>query len=311
MHFQAIGEQQEAHRRLLQHLDYQQVQNSLAQARQLEEQRRMIDEAVGRNQSSADAVNRTIHAMLEHQRRPNADFEAALQRFASQLAAGQTERDIALGHTMDRLGSLEANAHRVLGYIEAMNAQQPSFEGLAAQNRVNQDLLQEIRLHQDRQGMDDEVVASAPAPGPMPPPPPPRRIRRSRSRERPPVTRANLEHSVRLSAAALRAHDFAPTLAYGQSQVAPTVARSNRPSVVTVNSSSRQSSAAPTVVVSRPASVAKPKAQTRVYSIATSEASEAPPKKVVAISGPSGQVRGRSGKATGSARRSITLPVVA
>ena len=78
-----IAEHQESHHRLLAHLEFQQAQEALARARQMEDNRRMVEKAVGKNHASADALNKTTHALLEHQRRPNPDFDAALRDFAS------------------------------------------------------------------------------------------------------------------------------------------------------------------------------------------------------------------------------------
>ena len=158
-----IAQHQESHRRLLAHLEFQQAQESLARARQMEDNRRMVEEAVGKNQSSADALNRTMHALLEHQRRPRPDFQAALEAFASQITQG----NVAVGQAIH--SSLEAHAHTVLHHMNAMNNQQPSFEAIASQSHVIRSMLEEDRLRRTQRSMSPEAIASAA----LPPPPPP------------------------------------------------------------------------------------------------------------------------------------------
>ena len=164
----------------------------------MEDNRRMVEDAVGKNHSSADALNRTMHALLEHQRRPRPDFQAALHAFASQITQG----NVAVGQAIH--SSLEAHAHTVLHHMNAMNNQQPSFEAIASQNHVIRSMLEEDRLRRSQRSMSPEAIASAA----LPPPPPPGAGAiargRTRSRERRPFRREDLEQSLRLSAAALR-----------------------------------------------------------------------------------------------------------
>lgn len=281
-----IAEHQESHRRLLAHLEFQQAQEALARARQMEDNRRLVEEAVSKNKDSADTLNQTIRALIEHQRRPNPDFDAALRDFASTILQGNQ----AIGQAIH--SSLEAHAHRVLAHIDAANTQRPTLEHVAHQNHVIQKILEEDRIRRGVRSMSPEEVSG----GQPPPPPPPAggRVPRSRSREARPLTRSDLEQSMRLSAAALRAHDFrssAPTLRYSPSALAPTVAQSEHQSrAVSVASSAPSAKSVPAApAVSHKtrakALLAKPpseraKATVRRYSIATSEGSQEQSKKV-------------------------------